>query len=153
MSVAFSLTCVILNDRVELAIKYQCDGLHIGKSDHHRVPKIREKFLGYLGISCYGDMKLAKRMEKLGADYVAFGSFFPSKTKPNAKVVDKSIIKKAKKSLNIPICAIGGITTENGKELIKNGVDMLAVITDIWTSKNISKKCEKYKKLFSKCED
>lgn len=140
----------VLNDRVELAIKHQCDGLHIGKSDHHRVSEIRKNYWGYLGISCYGDLQTAKKMQKLGADYVAFGSFFTSSTKPQAEVIDKDIVKEAKKALDIPICAIGGITSSNAKELVENGIDMLAVISDIWKSEDISKKCAEYKELLAK---
>ncbi|RXJ90862.1 thiamine phosphate synthase [Arcobacter sp. CECT 8983] len=134
----------VLNDRVELAIKLQCDGLHVGRSDHHRVEEIRKEYKGILGISCYGNLQLAKEMQDKGADYVAFGSFFPSLTKPNAAVVNKEVIKNAKKELNIPVCVIGGITSKNANILINEGANMLAVISDIWKSKNIKKKCEEY---------
>eukprot|EP01156_Anaeramoeba_ignava_P018168 Anaeramoba_ignava/a91009_100.p4 GENE.a91009_100~~a91009_100.p4 ORF type:complete len:207 (+),score=14.29 a91009_100:557-1177(+) len=136
----------ILNDRVELAMKLQCDGLHVGKSDYHRMKEIRTNFLGYLGVSCYGDIKKAKEMEYLGVDYVAFGSFFASPTKPNAAVVNTNVINEAKNILNIPICAIGGITTKNVSKLIEQKVDMVAVISDIWKSENIILKCEEFKK-------
>ncbi len=134
----------ILNDRVELAIKLKCDGLHIGKSDHHRVEEVRKEYKGILGISCYGNLELAKEMERKNVDYVAFGSFFTSKTKPNAPTANKKIIKQAKEELKIPVCVIGGITSENSKELIKEGADMTAVISDIWKSTDIKKQCEKY---------
>lgn len=138
----------VLNDRVELAIKLKCDGLHVGRSDHHRVSQIREEYKGVLGISCYGDLALAKEMEKKGADYVAFGSFFASLTKPNAAVVDKEVISKAKKELNIPVCVIGGITSKNAGELIKKGANMVAVISDIWKSQNIEENCQEFTKIF-----
>lgn len=138
----------VLNDRVELAIKLQCDGLHIGRSDHHRVEEIRKEYKGVLGISCYGDLNLAKSMEEKNVDYVAFGAFFASSTKPNAAVVDKEVIAKAKEELSIPICVIGGITSDNVKELIEKGTDMVAVISDIWQSKNIEEKCKSFKKSF-----
>ena len=88
----------MLNDRVELAIKLQCDGLHVGKSDYYRIKEIRAQFLGYLGVSCYGSLESAKKMEKLKVDYVAFGAFFSSSIKPNAKVIDTNIIKKQKRN-------------------------------------------------------
>lgn len=138
----------VLNDRVELAIKLQCDGLHIGRSDHHRVEEIRKEYKGVLGISCYGDLNLAKDMEEKNVDYVAFGAFFASSTKPNAAVVNKEVIAKAKEELSIPICVIGGITSDNVKELIEKGTDMVAVISDIWQSKNIEEKCKSFKKSF-----
>lgn len=138
----------VLNDRVELAIKLKCSGLHIGESDYHRIETIRKDFDGILGISCYGDAKTAKQMEDLGADYVAFGSFFTSPTKPNSKVVNKEVLSEAKSILNIPICAIGGITLENSLELLDRKTNMLAVISDIWKEKDIEAKCKKYKEKF-----
>lgn len=89
----------VLNDRVDLAIKLKCDSLHVGESDHYRIDEIREKYWGYLGVSCYGNLELAKEMENKRVDYVAFGSFFNSNTKPNAKVVDIDIIKKSKRAV------------------------------------------------------
>lgn len=138
----------VLNDRVELAIKLKCDGLHVGRSDHHRVTQIREEYKGILGISCYGDLNLAKEMEEKSVDYVAFGSFFTSPTKPQAEVVHKEVIAKAKQSLNIPVCVIGGITSKNASELISKGTNMVAVISDIWKSNNIELKCKEFTKLF-----
>ncbi|WP_421716980.1 thiamine phosphate synthase [Arcobacter arenosus] len=138
----------ILNDRINLAIKLQCSGLHVGKSDYEKIDYIRENFKGILGISCYGDLKTAKLMEEKGANYVAFGSFFASPTKPQAKVVSKEVLKEAKKLLNIPTCAIGGITLKNAKELLENDVDMLAVISDIWKSDSIENRCNQFSKLF-----
>lgn len=134
----------VLNDRIDLAIKLSCDGLHIGKSDYDKVSQIREKFKGVLGISCYGDIKTAKKMQDLKVDYVAFGSFFTSPTKPNAAVVSKDVISQAKKELNIPVCTIGGITSENAHELVNKGCDMVAVISDIFKSDDIFNQCKKY---------
>jgi len=123
----------VLNDKVELAIELGCDGLHIGKSDHHRFEQIRKKFHGIIGVSCYGDLLLAKQMELMGADYVAFGSFFASPTKPNSKIIDLDILKKAKEQLNLPICAIGGIHSDYAEDIVVNyQPDMVAVISDIW---------------------
>jgi len=138
----------VLNDRVDLAIKLQCSGLHVGKSDYEKIDNIRKNFKGILGISCYGDLKTAKIMEEKGADYVAFGSFFTSPTKPQSKVVPKEVLKEAKKLLKIPTCAIGGITLANSKELLENSVDMLAVISDIWKSESIENRSNQFSKLF-----
>lgn len=137
----------VLNDRVELAIKLNCDGLHVGKSDYYRIEEIRKEFLGYLGVSCYGSLETAKKMQDIGVDYAAFGAFFSSSTKPNADVIDTQIIKEAKKLLSIPVCGIGGITTDNVSKLVINEIDMVAVISDIWNSEDVTKKCEDYKKL------
>ncbi len=138
----------ILNDRVDLAIETQCDGLHIGKSDYSQLSKIRKKFKGIIGVSCYGSIETALNMQDKGADYIAFGSFFKSKTKPNSKIVPVDILKKAKEQLDIPVCAIGGINNNSVKTLIQFNPDMVAVINDIWSSKDILTKATFYSNLF-----
>ncbi len=135
----------VLNDKVELAIQHKFDGLHIGKSDHGRFEEIRANFKGVLGVSCYGDIAKAQEFETLGADYVAFGSFYSSPTKPDSNIVPLETLKIAKNRLTIPICAIGGIHSENLSEVLENRADMVAVISDIWKSEDIKQKCEIYK--------
>ena len=137
----------VMNDRVELAINNRLEALHVGESDYARLPYIRENFHGILGVSCYGDLTKAKELETLGVDYVAFGSFYPSKTKPNSKVVDKNILLEAKQTLEIPICAIGGIVLENLEDLLFYKPDMIAVINDIWIDKNIEEKIKNYNQI------
>ena len=139
----------IINDRVELALKVDADGVHLGKEDLFVTSARKVLKDKIIGVSCYGDLKRAKEMEALSADYVAFGSFFPSPTKPEAKVVDKKIVSEAKKLLRIPVCAIGGITLERAKELVELGADMIAVISDIWKAENIEERARGYKKLFN----
>ncbi len=138
----------IIDDRVELVKKINADGLHIGKDDISL--QEARNILGMdkiIGVSCYGDIEYAKKMESLGANYVAFGSFFSSKTKQKSSLVDKSILVEAKKMLNIPICAIGGITSINARELIENGANMVAVISDLWNSHDIKAKAKEYDEL------
>jgi len=135
----------VLNDKIDIAIKIGCDALHIGKSDHHNFEKIREDFKGIIGVSCYGDIELAKKFEKLGVNYVAFGSFFTSPTKPDSNVVPLNILSQAKKELKIPVCAIGGINRDNLDEVLKHKPDMVSVISDIWNSEDITSQCEYYK--------
>lgn len=138
----------VLNDDVELALKLKCDGLHIGESEYHRVAKIREEFKGVLGVSCYGDIKTALKMQDLKVDYVAFGSFFNSPTKPKSSIVPLETINEANEKLSIPTCVIGGINITN-LNLFKNSKpNMVAVISDIWESKNITEKCKEYEKFF-----
>lgn len=136
----------VLNDKIDLAIKLQCGGLHIGKSDHERFDEIRSKFDGVIGVSCYGDIELAKKFEKAGADYVAFGSFFHSPTKPSSNIVPLDIISRAKKELKVPVCAIGGINTENLHEILEHTPDMVSIISDIWGSDDITSKSLEYSK-------
>jgi thiamine-phosphate pyrophosphorylase len=87
----------VLNDKADLAIKLGLSGLHIGKSDHYRVREIRKDFKGVLGVSCYGNVAFAKDMENIGVDYVAFGSFFTSPTKPTSDIVPLTTLRIAKK--------------------------------------------------------
>jgi len=137
----------VLNDKVELAITLKTTGLHIGKSDHHRFEQIRKRFRGILGVSCYGDIQLAKEMEKLGANYVAFGSFFHSPTKPKSNIIDLEVLKQAKEQLTIPICAIGGINTQNVDEVMEYQPDIVAVISDIWKN-DIKQQSKIYSNLY-----
>jgi len=130
----------VLNDKIEIAIKLNLDGLHIGKEDYSNIQDVRKNFKGILGVSCYDDLEMAKNMQKAGVDYVAFGACFSSSTKPNASTMNLEIIKKAKDELNIPICAIGGINTNNIKTLLEYKPDMVAIISDIWKSDDVTKK-------------
>lgn len=134
----------ILNDEIDLAIQLQCDGLHIGKSDHHRFDEIRKDFRGVVGVSCYGDLRLAKGFQDKGADYVAFGSFFRSPTKPTSTIVPLDILKHAKKHLDIPICAIGGINSKNVDHILAYQPDMICLISDIWSHKEIKLHTQSY---------
>lgn len=139
----------ILNDEITMALENGFDGLHIGKSDYDIFPEIRKDFKGIIGVSCYGDIEKAKYFESLGADYVAFGSFFSSPTKPDSNIVPLEILKKAKEELSIPICAIGGISSDNLDKIIVENPDMVAVISDIWRSENIIEKSNFYREKLS----
>lgn len=142
------LAYFIVNDRVELAFKIEADGVHIGKDDPD-LKMVRRFFKDkVVGVSCYGDLERAIKAEQEGASYVAFGSFFPSPTKPDSKLVDKKILTLAKKHLKIPVCAIGGITLAKAKELIEAGADLIAVVSDIWKTKNIEAHARAYANLF-----
>ncbi len=119
---------LIINDDVLLCLESKADGVHLGKNDGSLF--LARKLLGkdkILGASCYAALKSAQDAEKLGADYVAFGAVFPSPTKPNAPLVALSKIALAKMALSIPVCAIGGITEKNAVEVLKTGVDALAI--------------------------
>ena len=140
----------IINDRVELANEVLADGVHLGKEDPHIISARKILQDRIIGVSCYGDIERAKEMEKLSADYVAFGSFFLSPTKPTAKIVEKNILLEAKKVLKVPVCAIGGITFEKAEELIGLGADMIAVVSDIWKADDITAQAKKYTELFKK---
>jgi len=119
----------IIDDRPHLATKIGADGIHIGKDDIplDEARKIFPK--GIIGVSCYGSIRKAKEAETEGADYVAFGSFFASPTKPHSGIISMNVIHKAKEAVNIPICAIGGISQNNIGEIASTNVDMISVVS------------------------
>jgi thiamine-phosphate pyrophosphorylase len=122
----------IVDDRPHLAQDIGADGLHIGKDDMP-LAKAREIFKkGIIGVSCYGSVKKALEAQNEGATYVAFGSFYPSPTKPHSGIISHSIIKKAKEALDIPVCVIGGISHENIKEIAKENPDMISVVSAVY---------------------
>lgn len=140
---------LIINDDVELAGQVMAKGVHLGKEDAD-IASARSR-LGpnaIIGVSCYNDLQCAIEAEKAGADYVAFGSFFPSRTKPNAVKVDIELLRQAKQQLKIPVVAIGGITADNGAQLVEAGADMLAVITDVFGQADVMAAAERIAKLF-----
>lgn len=140
---------LIINDNINLAKLSQADGIHIGKDDS--AIELARETLGQnaiIGVSCYNDLKLAQKMQDLGADYVAFGRFFGSKTKPNAPQADLSTLVKAKQILSIPIVAIGGIDSINAQQLLRTGVDSLAVIQGVFAQTNIETSAQKISQLF-----
>jgi thiamine-phosphate pyrophosphorylase len=140
---------LIINDDVELAAQVMAKGVHLGRDDAD-IASARAQ-LGpnaIIGVSCYNDLDCAIAAEKAGADYVAFGSFFPSPTKPDAVKAEAELIRRAKAQLSIPVVAIGGITADNGAQLVEAGADMLAVITDVFGQADILSAAERIAKLF-----
>lgn len=137
----------IVNDDVQLARELNI-GLHIGKSD---TPLERARSIlgkdAMIGVSCYNDLDLARQAVDNGADYLAFGSFFPSPSKPEAVQAPSGILAKAQ-DLGLPIVAIGGITPENGAALVSLGTDALAVISGVYKSPNPQQAAEMYNHLF-----
>ncbi len=124
---------LLINDDVTLARTVGADGVHLGREDPG-VAQARH-ILGpqaIIGVSCYDALQRAVEAEQQGADYVAFGSFFPSPTKPRAVRAPVELLQQAKAALSIPICAIGGIHANNAAPLIAAGADMLAVISDVF---------------------
>jgi len=138
----------VLNDKYEIAMDIGCDGLHIGKSDYKSFKSIRRFYNGVIGVSCYDNIKDAKRFESLGADYVAFGSFFHSPTKPQSNIISLEVLSKAREELNIPVCAIGGINSKNILDVIEHKPHMVSLISDIWKSEDIMSKSSFYTNQF-----
>jgi len=129
---------LIVNDDVKLAIESGADGVHLGKEDMS-VVEARSKLgdSSIIGVSCYNDIGLAEQAQIDGASYVAFGSCFVSKTKPNSQCCSLSTITAAKDKLTIPVVAIGGIDQTNVKEVIEAGADIVAVISGVFSQKSI----------------
>jgi thiamine-phosphate pyrophosphorylase len=122
----------IVNDDVALAREVGAAGVHLGEDDGelgHARESVGKDIL--IGVSCYNDLARAKRLVAEGADYVAFGSFHPSSTKPGARRAEPTLLRRAQ-ALRVPVVAIGGITAANGRALVESGADALAVISDVF---------------------
>ncbi|MBD3609113.1 MAG: thiamine phosphate synthase [Gammaproteobacteria bacterium] len=139
----------IINDDVTLAEQVHADGVHIGKDDA-ALQQARQQLgeQAIIGVSCYNNISLALEAEAAGADYVAFGRFFPSATKPDAIQAAPELLTQAKTRLNVPVVAIGGITLENGGQLIQHGADSLAVIQGVFGQPDIQKAAQRFTALF-----
>lgn len=120
---------LIINDHIELAAAVAADGVHLGKDDG-QISYARERLGGdaIIGVSCYDSIERALAAQRQGASYVAFGRFFPSSSKPLAAPASIGTLSQARRVLDIPIVAIGGILPENGGQLLAAGADLLAII-------------------------
>jgi thiamine-phosphate pyrophosphorylase len=122
----------LLNDRPDLAVETGCDGAHVGQDDTPAL--VARKILGdrTLGITCLASRDLAMTAGEEGADYVAFGAFFPSPTKPGAGRADVELLAWWSELMELPCVAIGGITPVNCGDLVRAGADFLAVVSAVW---------------------
>lgn len=139
----------LVNDDIELAAAAGAHGVHLGRDDP-AIAAARER-LGpgaIIGVSCYNELERARRARDGGADYVAFGRFFPSRTKPGAVQAEPALLTAARRELGLPLVAIGGITPENGGSLLAAGADMLAVIHGLFGAEDIEAAARRYAALF-----
>lgn len=139
---------LIINDDAELARRVGADGVHLGQTDGDL--RDARALLGsnaIIGATCHGDLALAKAADAAGADYLAFGRFFRSSTKPGARPSEVAVLTAARK-LGHPVVAIGGITLENGAELINAGADYLAVVGGLFDTDNIEQRAQEFTELF-----
>jgi thiamine-phosphate pyrophosphorylase len=122
----------IMNDRPDLAVQHGCDGAHVGQTDTPAVEA--RKILGdlTLGVSCNDSRDLAFAAGEQGADYVAFGAFFPTATKDTPYAADPEILRWWSELMELPCVAIGGINAANCAPLVQAGADFLAVISAVW---------------------
>ncbi len=139
----------IVNDHIDLCIELDADGIHVGGTDAS-VAVVRT-LLGkdkILGASCYGDFALAEQAQIAGASYVAFGGFYPSRVKKYEVSTPASIVSKAKAELTVPVCVIGGMTPENAQPLVKEGADMVAAISSVYSAADIATAVREFAALF-----
>ena len=130
---------LIINDDPELAREAGADGVHLGRDDVS-VAQARE-LLGptaLIGVSCYNRLERAIAAQAAGADYVAFGSFFPSPSKPGAVRAPLALLKQARALIDLPIVAIGGVTPDNAAPLALAGADAAAVISGVLAAEDIT---------------
>ncbi len=132
---------LIINDSPHLAKKINADGCHLGQSDMsiEKAKKIL-KSNKIIGLTCHGSKKLILNSIKYRPNYIALGSFFKSKLKPEAKKADINLISWSKKNNRIPIVAIGGINNKNYKILLKSGANYLAISSFIWNNPRLKPK-------------
>lgn len=139
----------LINDDVALAVKTSAHGVHLGRND---LPLAQARAqLGadrLIGVSCYNELDRALTAQHQSANYVAFGSFFSSRTKPQAVRATPELLRAARVQLQIPVVAIGGITPENGAVLVEAGADMLAVIEGVFAQPDIRAAAQRYAELF-----
>ncbi len=141
---------LIINDDLDLAMRIGADGVHLGRDDAD--PAVARKHLGpraIIGVSCYDQLEQALHAQEIGADYAAFGRFFPSSTKPLAVQATPDLLRRARERMTIPLVAIGGITPENGASLISAGADMLAVVDAVFGQSDIRAAATAFTRLFA----
>lgn len=142
---------LIINDHVELAAQVGAAGVHIGKDDPALgAARARLGENALIGVSCYDRLDLALDAVRAGADYVAFGAFFPSPTKPTEIRAPIDLLRQARAVLNVPIIAIGGITPDNGGLLLEAGADSLAVVSGVFGQPDIQAEARRYAALFAR---
>jgi thiamine-phosphate pyrophosphorylase len=124
---------VILNDRPDLAARLGCDGVHVGQSDASYAEARRLMGPGRMvGVTCHDSRHLAMEAAEAGADYVAFGAFFPTTTKDASARAKPEILTIWQETMETPCVAIGGVTVASGRELAAAGADFLAVSAGVW---------------------
>jgi thiamine-phosphate pyrophosphorylase len=123
----------LLNDRPDLAFETGCDGVHVGQDDTpYREARAIVGPDRIVGVTCHGSRHLAMEAGEAGADYVAFGAFYPTSTKDAAIEADPAILAWWSELMEIPCVAIGGITVDNAAPLVASGADFLAVAAGVW---------------------
>jgi thiamine-phosphate pyrophosphorylase len=140
----------IINDDLALALRVEADGLHLGQDDGPLAPA--RAALGkeaIIGRSCYNSLALAQTAANEGADYLAFGRFYPSSTKPDNAQAQLSLLTEARARFPLPLVAIGGIRPDNAEPLIRAGASYLALIGGLFQAADIAAACQQLNQLFA----
>lgn len=141
---------LIINDNVDICCNLDADGVHLGENDD-KIETAREKIgpKKYIGLSCYNSLERVNLAIKKKVDYIALGSFFETKTKPNAPRVTLETLRQVKKICSLPVVAIGGITLDNVSCLVKEQVDAVAIVNGLFKADDIALSAKNFIKLFS----
>lgn len=139
---------LIVNDHLDVALAVEAEGVHLGRDDGD-IAAARAQLPGkILGVSCYNDITRAISAERAGADYVAFGRFFVSATKPGDIRASLTLVAEAKRQVHSPLVAIGGITREHTPALIAGGIDAVAVVSALFSSPDVRAAAKCFAALF-----
>jgi len=139
----------IVNDDVELAAQVHADGVHLGREDLAiSAARARLGRSTLIGASCYDDLVRAGAAVNAGADYLAFGSFFPSSVKPDSVRPSLDVLRQARRRWQVPLVAIGGISRENAPQVIEAGADAVAVITAVFSAADPRESARSIARLF-----
>ncbi|MEI6354780.1 MAG: thiamine phosphate synthase [Methylococcus sp.] len=140
---------LIINDDIALAQSLGADGVHLGSMDQSfAVARAQLGPHALIGISCYDDIDRAIAASEKGADYVAFGRFFPSRTKPLAPTASLLTLEQAQSIIEVPVVAIGGITLENAETVLQRGADLLAVVEGVFGHGDPEQNARSFRDLF-----
>lgn len=142
---------LLINDDAQLAFNSRASGVHLGQTDGS-LQQARD-LLGpdaIIGITCHDQLDLALLAREGGADYVAFGAFFASKTKPNAQPAPLTLLQQARQQLDCPIVAIGGLSVDNASQVISAGADLVAVVHALFAADDIETRAQAFSRLFAR---
>lgn len=141
---------LLINDDVELALAIGADGVHLGRTDGAiESARARLGTRAIIGATCHDSLEFAAEARAAGADYIAFGAFYPSPTKPHAQAARLATLTEAGQRFGLPVVAIGGISIDNASPLIQAGADLVAVISDLWSAADIEARARHFSTLFS----
>ena len=135
---------LLINDDIDLCLQAGAAGVHLGQTDAS-IRRARA-LLGdsaIIGVTCHDNLALASQAEQAGASYVAFGRFFPSRTKPDAPPARLEVLTEARARLTVPIAAIGGITDANAAQVVMAGADLLAVINYLFAAEDVASRASR----------